>query len=579
MAVEYPNQDYYSSCKVRFIVRVEEFNGPISALIEKKLAHLRRAGNAAAAAAAAVTGGAAAAALAVSVGTPQQQVESGDKLTAEIAGVIPRSARLDRNGVREADTLSLEFKYSDLPFDPRTLRAIAAECFMGVVTPEDFQAGLAGTDRVRTQGGNEIREPLHVVPDTFQGPNGEQRSNLRFQGWVDRWEVTLSEEEPVLRVECSDNSRQLIDQPAPPQLTIDPRKPIDEAVADYLREFPQFLGFDVVFLPDEGKRPVIDEVLGKTSRRKGKGPPPGGGQGADVSVWDYLTDVIGMLGHLIRFEGTSIIIQQPRSMLKGGFPARPDDPFVLNGPRKLRTSGNLLERRLMLYGRNVSEASISREFTRHAPKNIEVRSYIPETKRTLMARFPTKADRQKRVNPGDKGEQVFVVRQLPVGIIDKKTLRAIAQQVYELEQRNEVETWFVTKNLASYGGGAEDPDLLDLMPGDPIDVEIQREEEILQGQTVNNLEDVLAVFDRGVALMKSIGFDEEFAKTYVLAFVDAGLVTTFRTRKVGFAWSEDDGIEVEVDAANYAVLDRSEVGLPEDEEPASPTAATTRVRV
>jgi hypothetical protein len=551
-APEYPPQDYYPSCKIRLIVRFEEFTGSLSTQLNERRLTIRRGGEEET--------------PPQVTGTPQEQEQSADQLTHVLAGIVPRSASVDRNGVREADTLSADFKYADLPLDPRTIRSCAVECYMGSVSAEDFAAGLAGSERAaKDAGGTEVLEPMHLVPDTFTGPTGKQRSNLRFQGWVDRWEVNFSEDEPILSIECTDNTRQLIDLPAPPQLVIDAEKPIAEAVEGYLVNFSQFAGYEVVYLPEGGEQPVIGDVMSKAARKKGKGPPPGGGQGGEVSVWDYLTDLCGMVGHLIRFENTRIIVQRARALLKDGAEGRLDDPFVEAGGRTL-ASGTFLPRRLLVYGRNVQDMTIGRDFTRQSAQNVEIRSYNPETKAVIIGRHPPKDKRQKKADPGEAGEEVYTVFRVP-GVNDEATLRAVAQDAYEVVNRNEVEVNVVTQNLASYGAGGEDPDLLDLLPGDPIDVEMQREEETFQAQTVENLEDTLATFQRGVDYMTAIGFAEDFAKTYVRAFIDAGLVSVFRTRNVAFSWDEDSNIEVEIQAVNYAVVERSDADLPEGEEP------------
>lgn len=550
-AVDYPPQEYFPSCKVRLIVRFEEFTGETSAQLNARRSTIRRGGDDES--------------PPDVPGTPQEAESSGDQLTHVLAGIVPKRCSVNRNGARTADAASIEIKYADLPLDPRTLRAVAVEIYMGSVTAEDFAAGLAGGQRVTQDGGSsEVVEPLHLVPDRFAGPGGE-RSNLRFQGWVDRWEATWSDNEPTLNIECSDNTRQLIDQPAPPQLSLDPKKGVAEAVSDYLANFPQFQGYEVAFLPEGGTQPILDDVLSKGARKKGKGPPPGGGQGADVSVWDYLTDVTGMLGLLIRFEGTRVIIQSPRQLFKDGAPGRLDDPFVVQGGRTL-ASGTVLDRRLMVYGRNVSDMSVGRDFTRHGPQNIELRSYNPETKSVIIARHPPKDSRQKKANPGDAGEEVYLVKRVP-GIADEATLRRVAQSAYEQINRNEVEVNISTMNLASFGAGGEDPDLLDVQPGDPVDVELQREEEEFQGATVNNLEDLLAQAQRGVEFLVALGFSEGFAKAYTRAFIDSSLVSTFRMRKAAFAWDESSGIEVSIDAVNYAVVERSSKELPDGEEP------------
>lgn len=547
---EYPNQDYFPSARVRLLIRFEEYTDQLSTKLAGTRSNVRK--------------GEGEPDVTPQDGGPQEQSTSADKLTQVIDGIIPARATLSRNGIRQADTMTLEFKYADMPIDPRTLRACAVQFFLGTVRPEDFRAGLAGSTKPLSDGNKSgATIPANMVPEKF----GAGRSNLRFEGWVDDWETVWSDREPVLVVNCTDNTRQLIEQDAPPQLTLDPALPIDEAVKKYIDEFPQFQGFEVKFLPEDGDPPVMEDVLTKGSRRKGKAPAPGksgggaAGAGGDISVWDYLTDMTGKLGLTIRFEGVSIIIQQVRSLLKNPFPVRGDDPFT---GRDL-PGGGRVERRTFVYGRNLEELRIRRNFTKSASRNIEVRCYVPEIKNVVIARHPPVKKRQTKANPGDAGEQTYLVLRLS-GIKDQATLRRIAQEAYEQLNRNELEVSMLTKNLASYGGGNDDPDVLDMQPGDPIDVELQREEQELQDTTVNNLEDTLAIKQKAVDYMLLLGFNQEFADTYASVFVNTSLVSTFRVRSMELDWDEDDGIDISVEAINYAVVDRADAELPNGEE-------------
>lgn len=541
---EYPAQDYFPSARVRFIVRFEEYAETLSTELADTRVNVRK--------------GEGDPPTNPQAEGPQEQSTSADNLTHAIDGIIPRRATLSRNGIRQADTMTLEFKYADMPIDPRTLRGAAVQFFLGTVSEEDFRAGIAGLTKPLIEGSSNLATiPVHMVPEKF----ADGRSNLRFEGWVDDWETVWSDREPILIVNCTDNTRQLIEQEAPPQLTLDPKLPINEAVAKYIAEFPQFKGFGVTFLPEDGTAPALEDVLTKGARRKGKSPAPGKSAGGSLSVWDYLTDMTGMVGLTIRFEGTTIFIQQVRALLKNPFPTRPDDPFQ---GRDL-IGGGRVERRTFVYGRNLEELRIRRNFTKHNSHNIEVRCYVPENKNVLIARHPPKDKRQTRANPGEAGEQTYLVLRV-TGIKDEATLRRIAQEAYEQLNRSELEVSILTKNLASYGGGNDDPDVLDMQPGDPIDVELQREEQELQGITINNLEDTLAIKQKAVDFLVLLGFTEEFADAYAGVFINTSLVSTYRVRKMDIDWDADDGISIAIDAINYAVVDRTDADLPEGEE-------------
>lgn len=541
---QYGTQEYYPGCKARLIVRFEEFGAKstLSAEPPDTRATARRGkatedpqGSAQA-------------------GTPQEQQSSADGLTRVVLGVIPKRASLGRNGLREADTLTLDFKYADLPLDPRCIRACAVQLYMGCVSPEDYAAGISGSTRVvEGSSGQAAAEPAHMVPDEFVDAAGNRRSNLRFEGWVDNWSVSFGEEEPTLTLECTDNTRQLLDMEAPMALTLDPAIGIADAMAKYIAASPAFRGYDVKYLPDGGEQPKLSAAMTKVAAKKGQGPAPG----EKDSVWDYFIDCAGMVAHTVRMEGTTVIVQQIRELLKEeATNGRAEDPFLVQNGREL-PGGERLTRRLMVYGRNLLGLDVQRTYTKQANRNVEARCYDPGMKQPLVGHWPKKGKRQTKPNPGDNADQPYMVKKV-VGVRDQSTIDAIAQNTYEQLNRNEVAVTVRTKNLASYGGGWQDPDLLDLQAGDAIDIELQREGEA-EGSTstVNNLEDVLAsAKQRATDYLVSLGFDDEFASTYVTAFTDQNVVSTFRVRQLGIDWDEGSGLEVEIEAVNFAVVVR-----------------------
>ena len=543
MGREVPEQSYFPGCKVRLIIRFEEFGQKTSIPKPVKRPTMRKGGEE----------------PKPSTTKPQDVTSSSDDLTHVMVGIIPKSARLGRNGIREAASLSFEIKYTDFPLDPRTVRACAVECYMGTVSAEDFAKGINGATRSVSDSGSTYSEPCHMVPDNFTGPRGEQRSNLRFQGWADNIRMVLGEDEPMLSFECTDNTRLLIGQEAPSQLIIEEGIPIDEAFRKYMENFPQFAGIGCVYLPDGETAPDIGQSFGPTkgkTTKKGQGHAPAGE--TQQSVWDYLTDCARMAGLSIRMYGTDVIIQQVRALLKEGMDHREDDPF--RGGRKL-PSGDVITRRRFIYGENLKSLETQRNFTKLAPTNVELRCYDVTRKQVLVARHPLNADRQTRASTGDKGDQVWKV--YPVhGVADEITLQRIAQEVYEQLCRGELEVRCVTENLASYGGGNDDPDVLDLMPGDSIDAGIKREPATQQHVTTSDLEDELAVENSAVEYLLEQGLDERFARAYAKAFVNVGLTSTYHLRKLGVEWSTEDGYTISLECVNYVVVRADKDSLP-----------------
>lgn len=574
---EAPQQTYYPRAKVKLIVRLEDFGAKNTPPAPKKPTHLRagkgvddksalsvqKVGNAYVLQS--PSGGTGRG------GTPQAQTSSADGRTFVIDRVVPVRMTLMRNGIRMADTLTLTLRYLDFPFDPRALRAVGIQAYLGTLTSEDYRKELDGSSRL-------------VLPDTFTDSRGRSRSNLRFEGWVDEYSEDLDDEgEALVVLECTDNTRLLIDQEAPPKLTIPPDKPIDQAIATYLANFPQFRGLAVEYRPAGATPPMLKTAMAKTAFRPNLGPPPSGGAGggsggggaggggSKLAVWDYLTDVCGTVGLIVYFEGTTIVIQRPRTLYASKFTSRPGDPFE----GRVLPGGRTVTSRLFVYGRNVSRMGFKRKFTKHAPQNVEVRCWSAKKGQTLAARFPGtgKDDRQPKLLPGDATDETWKVFTL-TGIDDEATLRAAAQGIYESLGRSEFTGRIATRNLASFGGGATDPDILDMEAGDSIELEVAR---AVDGESSVGVA-TEAVANRAASYLRSLGFDAALATAYGATIAKVGVQSTFRVRTVSFDWDgaaegggDSGGLSIDLEVVNFLEV-RSGKDLPPGEE-IDPTAA------
>lgn len=564
---EYPEQSYYPSARVRLAVRFDNpsrkrFNrnfprSPVTALSRKLprvLDIVEDDGSL----------------VLVPRGTrdlsisPQRQDVSDDELTQVIDGVIPLTATLSLNGLRTASTLSMEIPYADLPVEPRMVRGIGVEFYLGTVTPEEFAAGISG--QTRREGAGEV--PLNVIPFEYVDGYGRQRTNLRFEGWVDSWEVSHGDGAPTVKLECRDNTTLLIDTEAPQRLALDPRLPITRAIAEYLAVFPQFFGLRVKYLPTGAEVPVYQRVLQKTAFQPRLGPMV---TGERMSVWDYFTDVAGAIGHTVRFDGKTIVVQRPRTYFGGEFPPREDDPFR----GRLLPSGREVPFRLFVYGRNVLDFSMKRNFTTAAPTTIEVRCYSNTKKKTLVVRYPLKKDRLERGLPGSllPDEKIVVFRLSGIG--DQASLQATAQQIYEQLGRNEIEVTLRTTNLGSFGGSLFDPDLLDCKPGDTIQLEVTADGDTASVDTTAEVEELGAVASRAAEHLRRLGYRDDFAVAYGLAKEAAKRQPFFRVKRIEYQWDVEKGVDISVTAVNYLEVrgDR----LPGEAEPQE-TAQSIRER-
>jgi hypothetical protein len=404
---DYPtDQSYFPGAKIRLILRLEEYADSIvdpSTLQPPQLLKGTVSQNAPLTyqqdptAPAGITRYVIAAAGAQAApGGPQAQSSSSDGLTQVVAGIIPHDAKMGRNGWKQGDTLDVAFRYIDLPVDPRAFRSVAIEFYLGMLTQDQFSQGVAGQTQTATQGQTQTATPVNMVPDTWVDSKGNPRTNLRFQGWVDDWDYEFSSEGTALvRMKCVDNTRLLLDQEMPPMLSIDVTKPLDQAVAQLLTNFPQFQGLSVEYRPavPSGSIPMLSTSMGPSAYRPDLGGPTankgGGTSGTNkMSVWDYLVEIMLLVGHNCRVEGTTVVIQRVRSATSKGFPPRYDDPFT----GYTWADGQVHPLRTFVWGRNLKSAKCGRKYTRTARKAIELRCLVGDS--VVAARDVEKAYRR-----------------------------------------------------------------------------------------------------------------------------------------------------------------------------------------
>lgn len=472
---------------------------------------------------------------------PTALAVGGDSLTQAVGGIIPLRASLSYNGIRTASTLSLDLAFRDLPIEPRMVRGIGVDFYLGTVTADDFRRGLQGEQR--DVGGS--AEPLNIIPTEYVDGFGRPRTNLRFSGWVDDYETSWSESESVVTLQCRDNGSILLDTEAPAMLQLDVKLPIDQAVAKYLAIFPQFAGIAVQYLPRGLEAPAYGKASQKTAYKTAFGPPGITGTG---SVLDYLGDVVGHLGLIARFDATTatLIIQQPRTIYSNKFPKREDDPFARTLP-----GGRSLPFRLFVWGRNVAEAKVKRKFTKAGPTTIEVRSYSTTQKRYLIERYPVKKDRLERGLPGSLLPDEKIQQFFYPGINDGATLRAIAQGIYEQLGRNEIELFLRTRDLGSFGGSALDPDLLDCKVGDTVQFEVAADGGTAQAVTQSEVEERQTTAARAADFMRALGYSDDFAEAYGKARENALMQPYFRVKRMEFTWDSESGLDIGLNAVNY----------------------------
>jgi hypothetical protein len=227
---------------------------------------------------------------------------------------------------------------------------------------------------------------------------------------------------------------------------------------------------------------------------------------------------------------------------------RYDDPFQ----GRTLEDGKSIQTRYFIYGRNIKTLRFNRVYKR-ASTNIELRCYSAKDKTTLVERYPLKSDTQINPKPGDRADQKWLVKRVE-GITDRKTLRVIAQSYYEALGRDELGVSITTKDLASFGGGNLDPDILDMKAGDPFTVTVQQDPDI-EYTSLTMVEAMLLIERKAEEFLRvTKGFSAAFAKSYVDAYNNKNFQTLYVVRSMGVDWSVDDGVRFDIQGVNYVVI-------------------------
>lgn len=561
---EAPDQDYYPSWKARLTVRLQDFDaGALRSKVPPKDAKIMNGVKDSNSGVEAVPdpdfpgrfllrNSVTKEVLDAAIQRAVAPETSSDDLTQVIGGVIPKRFDWKQNGFRTADELKIAIRWADMPIDPRCICSCAVEFYLGTLTRQEYAQGMRGLTRgdVFGPGAPNAFEPMSLVPDTYASPSGGQRSNLRFQGFVDKWKMVWGDDEPVIELECADLTRLLLNQLAPAKLVVGAKEALDKAIAVYLSNFPQFAGMTVEYRGPEGATaPVLEKTLAGTAFRPELGPQPGKGSGDDLVVWDYLTDVAGAVGHVIYVDGTRVVLARPSTILDGQGQTRPDDPY-----RTRKLDSGEYPARAMIVGRNVKELEISRDLASGETKNVEVRCWSPRRKQVLVARFPKKDSRIATSTPGDQAaENKWTIVRVS-GIENQQLLEQMAEDYYNGRNRNEIEAVIKTKDLASFGGGNADPDLLDLRAGDPVELLLDRGRQFSLGQTEKDL----TAQGANQKVLTDLGFSSKFAAAYARVYANAGFQKLFRVREMNVTGDLDEGVSFEIRAANFVQV-RGEV--------------------
>lgn len=482
-----------------------------------------------------------------------------------IFNVLPLECSIERNPLKDADTARIKLDFRDVPIDPRIVRACFVAISVGVVSADDYAAGMAG----QTRDDGSLRSlVLHEA-----GEEMRLESATRFTGFVDRWEVTYGDNGDTLELTCRDVSAVLRDQHlyngTGKAQTVDYSLPIEEAVQNLVDSFVATRGIQVLHgtptdpanplhvLPPPSKAPPI-RLLPKTAKkRKGK-QSKAAPKEPNQTLWDHITDCVLRLGLVPVLRSFTLYLLEPRVVF-----------------------ADLESARKMVWGRNIKELQFARRLGGQKCETIEVRSPDSSIGRTRWARFPVlkgepksgilgKAGspqpvttRASHVSANGTADERIRVMSIP-NIADLKTLELVAEQTFNEIGRQEIEGTLETNEIDSFES-QEEGDLLRLLPGEALQVLIAPVTETgdtlgteLAPQTVRGSSNLQLLHDQSVArrasYLESLGIARATAERLAEAQEKVRLISTFRVQSVQLDWSAEDGVGLAVRFSNFIVV-------------------------
>lgn len=493
--------------------------------------------------------------------------------------LMPDECNINRSNLKDASTVEVRMKWRDVPIDPRVVRSALVIATIGAVSADDWEAGMRGQRRAAD---GSLLSVINRVP----GQELQFTSSSRFVGFVDEWNAEFTDDGDSITITGRDVSSLMRDQQLETAHGINLELPIAEGVRELLNRFPMTRGMQVVYgLPRDPNDPLnqlSEEPLGpvpKLSEEKNGPVPPHNAltkngkprrpvrvkkSDEQESVYDHITKVLQKLALVPVMRGFTLYLLEPRTLFA--------DPS---------------RRRKMVWGKNLKTLSFSRRLGGLKCETIEMRSPNPVLGRTLWARYPVFAGqpasgllgqggspqpsktRQVVVGPTGAVEETILVQYVR-GVTDLKLLEKVAHNVFEEIGRQEIEGSISTDEVDSFGSLVE-ADLLDLQPGDPMEILVAKPNATEQAASddgiasinpfandppVNSISNELQrISALSIAQRKEyltgLGFSDTAAERLAEIQEQARLTNIFRIGHVNIKFTADDGIEIDADFHNY----------------------------
>lgn len=457
-----------------------------------------------------------------------------------VEGVKPSRVVVHRRSYREADEATVVFAAEYLPLDPRMVRAVAVDVYLGSVPATLFGQGMAsGWSALSTVLG---------TPD-----------NQVFVGYAD--EGTWDFGDGTIELQCRGLQALLQDTKVPgpgtkkaPSVTdqIPLEQPLHAVVWALVQSAPMARGMRVAARLPVGVPPaaipLVAAALGPQALRVTKGGTRLAVEDGAETYWKLISRVCLLAGWVPSVELDTVVLRPAATLRPGAEPQHFVDHYWPAG-----LSTGLPYRRALWWGQDLEGLRLARPWAEASRKRIEVRQWSHELGQTLTAVWPPLPQASKVGATGrtaDEEREVIVTSAL-----NPAALLGYARAIYEERAARDMRGSFETREVSSQAiSTAEAPvaDLMRLRPGDDLEIGIlpQRPETGEQGTAP-------AIYGRTApeltAFLVARGFAPQVAAAFALHLVSTPLLNTFRVSEATHTFDEEEGYSLSGAFSAYLV--------------------------